>query len=30
MRFGVRLRELMDLNGLRNSTIYAGQILVVR
>ena len=30
MRFGVRLRELMDLNGLRNSTIYAGQILIVR
>jgi membrane-bound lytic murein transglycosylase D len=29
-RFGVGLRELMDLNGLRNSTIYAGQILVVR
>ena len=30
MRFGVRLGELMDLNGLRNSTIYAGQILVLR
>ena len=30
IRFGVRLRELMDLNGLRNSTIYAGQILIVR
>lgn len=29
-RFGLRLRELMDLNGLRGSTIYAGQLLVVR
>jgi len=29
-RFGMRLRELMDLNGLRGSTIYVGQLLVVR
>lgn len=30
IRFGVGLRQLMDLNSMRNSTIYAGQILVVR
>ena len=29
-RFGMRLRELMDLNGLRGSTIYVGQLLIVR
>lgn len=28
--FGLGMLELMDLNGLRNSRIYAGQILVVR
>ena len=28
--FGMGLQELMNLNGLRGSTIYAGQILVVR
>ncbi len=28
--FGMRLQELMNLNGLRGSTIYAGQLLVVR
>jgi membrane-bound lytic murein transglycosylase D len=28
--YGVGIRELMNLNGLRNTTIYAGQILVVR
>jgi peptidoglycan endopeptidase LytE len=29
-RFGVEIRELMELNGLRNSRIYAGQILTLR
>ena len=29
-RFGMEIRELMELNGLRNSQIYAGQTLVVR
>lgn len=29
-RFGIGLQELMDLNSLLNSTIYAGQILVLR
>ena len=29
-RFGMGLRELMDLNGMRNSRIFAGQLLVVR
>ncbi len=28
--FGMRLQELMNLNGLRNSRIYAGQLLSVR
>ena len=28
--FGMRLQELMNLNGLRGSTIYAGQMLLVR
>ena len=28
--FGLGLRELMNLNGLRGSTIYAGQMLIVR
>ena len=29
-RFGMGLRELMDLNGMRNSRIFAGQLLVIR
>jgi len=29
-RFGITVRELMDTNNLRNSVIYAGQILLVR
>jgi len=29
-RFGVELRQLMELNGLRNTQIYAGQTLIVR
>jgi membrane-bound lytic murein transglycosylase D len=29
-RFGMGLRELMDLNGMRNSQIFAGQLLVIR
>ncbi len=29
-RFGMGLRELMDLNGMRDSRIFAGQLLVVR
>ena len=28
--FGLGIRELMKLNGLRNSRIYAGQVLIVR
>jgi LysM repeat protein len=28
--YGVGIRELMDRNGLRNTTIYAGQVLLVR
>ncbi len=28
--YGVGIRELMDRNGLRNTTIYAGQVLAVR
>ena len=28
--FGLGIRELMQLNGLRNSRIYAGQVLIVR
>ena len=29
-RFGLGIRDLMELNGLRNSRIYAGQVLIVR
>jgi membrane-bound lytic murein transglycosylase D len=29
-RFGMGLRQLMDLNGLRGSTIYVGQLLVIQ
>ena len=29
-RFGVTVRQLMDTNNLRNSAIYAGQILLVK
>lgn len=29
-RFGVEIRELMELNGLRNTQIFAGQTLVIR
>ena len=29
-RFGIGIRELMERNGLRNSRIYAGQVLMIR